>query len=87
MNSAFNQNDRYRRKFVNWQDRPSNSPAARFAAQETVERVRELNEWFDQHQAAAVLSEAEALCAAEGRRRAAAAAAQAEGWERGEPGE
>ncbi len=73
----------YNRRFVNWQSRPSNSPAARMAARETVERMRELNDWLDAHQADEVVRTAEALTAAEVRRQAA----QAAGWKRGEPGE
>jgi hypothetical protein len=77
----------YRRRFVNWSERPSNSPAARFAAAETVQRVQELNEWLDAHQAEQVVSEATAACAAEARRQAAKAAAAVEGWTAGDPGE
>jgi hypothetical protein len=76
------QNGRYRRRFVNWADRPSNAASARFA-DGTAERVRELNKWLDEHQAQGVVAEATGLCAAEARRRAARAA----GWRQGEPGE
>nr|WP_221374332.1 hypothetical protein [Actinoplanes polyasparticus] len=88
MTAPRNQNGgHYRRRFVNWNERPSSSPAALNAAKDTTETVRKLNEWLDEHQAAGVVSEAVGLCAAEARRQAAQAAAQAEGWGGGDPGE
>ncbi len=85
--TGHNQNDgRYRRRFVNWRDRPSNAASEQFVS-DTAETVRKLNSWLDEHEARGVLAEAEALCASEARRQAARTAAQAEGWTAGEPGE
>ncbi len=75
--------DRYQSRFVHWGSRPGNSLAARFAAQEAVRQLHEINALFDKHQVDGVIREAEALTAAEARRRAAKAA----GWKGGEPGE
>ena len=76
-------NDRYQQRFVRWGSRPGNSAAARLAASEVIRQLREINALFDKHQTDSVISEAEALCAAEVRRQAAKAA----GWKQGEPGE
>lgn len=91
MNASSNRanGDRYQRnpRFVNWADRPSNSPAARFAGEQVPRQLKEMNDFLDADQAQGVVSGAEALLAAEERRRAAKAAAVVEGWKRGDPGE
>jgi hypothetical protein len=58
----------YQRRFINWADRASNSPAARMAGDEVMRQLREMNNFLDQQQAQGVVSGAEALLASEGRR-------------------
>lgn len=76
-------NPGYRRRFINWADRPSNSPAARLAGDEVMRQLREMNDFLDRQQGQGVVAGAEALLAAEGRRQVAAH----EVVRRGDPGE
>lgn len=77
-------NDRYRRRFPDPKDWPSNAPYGLYAEIRTQERVNELS-W--QMAAEQVADEATALLKAEVARQERRRAVTAEGFEQGWPGE